>query len=105
MIKLFSSAYTILPVVVSGNGKNVIYAPVARYVGADFSTSFQLLLNVLYDPWIIDLRISCYNLVAYADLIGLVFTCIQFHIYSILILNHKFLLFYSFYKCSWNICG
>ncbi len=66
---------SILPVVVGGNGKDVLNAPATRYVGSGLGTQFQLSLNVINNPRIVNFRISRYYFMAYADLIGLVFTC------------------------------
>ena len=54
-------ANAILPVVVGGNGKHILYAPAARYVRPDVSMTLQVLLDVFYHPRLVNLRISHYN--------------------------------------------
>jgi hypothetical protein len=76
MIELLGRADAILPVVVGGNGKDVLYPPATRYVGPDFGTQFQLLLDVIYNLRIVDFRISRYDFTTRENLIGLVFTCV-----------------------------
>ena len=76
MVELLGCADAILPVIVSSNGKDILYAPATCYVGSCFGTHLQLLLDVVNNPRIIDFRISRYNFMACADLIGLVFTCV-----------------------------